>query len=76
MAETELQIAAREASDQKQAVLRQQAVVLGLKREGGARLEKATELLELMQGRVAYQGSAFGATGFQRMKNCGELQGL
>jgi hypothetical protein len=49
MAETELQIAAREASDQKQAVLRQQAVVLGLKREGGARLEKATELLESMQ---------------------------
>lgn len=49
MAETELQIAAREASDQKLAVLRQQAVVLGLKREGGSKLERATELLESMQ---------------------------
>jgi hypothetical protein len=49
MAETELQIAAREASDQKQAVLRQQAVVLGLKGEGGPKLERATELLESMQ---------------------------
>jgi hypothetical protein len=49
MAETELQIAAREASDQKQAVLRQQSVVLGLKGEGGERLAKATELLESMQ---------------------------
>jgi hypothetical protein len=49
MAETELQIAAREASDQKQAVLRQQAVVLGLKSEGGPKLEEATELLESMR---------------------------
>src|SRR5438128_1337826 len=44
--DTELQIAARQASDQKQAVLRQQSVVLGLKKEGGPRLDKATELLE------------------------------
>jgi len=49
MADTELQIAAREASDQKQAVLRQQTVVLGLKGEGGEKLAKATELLESMQ---------------------------
>ena len=49
MAETELQIAAREASDQKQAVLRQQTVVLGLKSEGGPELERATELLESMR---------------------------
>jgi hypothetical protein len=49
MAETELQIAAREASDQKQAVLRQQAVVLGLKSEGGPELERATELLDSMR---------------------------
>jgi len=49
MAETELQIAAREASDQKQAVLRQQTVVLGLKSEGGPELERATELLESLQ---------------------------
>jgi hypothetical protein len=49
MAETDLQIAAREASDQKQAVLRQQAVVLGLKSEGGPELERATELLESMR---------------------------
>jgi hypothetical protein len=49
MADTELQIAARQASDQKQAVLRQQAVVLGLKKEGGPKLDRATELLESMQ---------------------------
>jgi len=49
MADTALQIAARQASDQKQAVLRQQAVVLGLKKEGGPRLDEATELLESMQ---------------------------
>jgi hypothetical protein len=49
MAETELQIAARQASDQKQAVLRQQSVVLGLKKEGGPRLDQATELLESMR---------------------------
>jgi hypothetical protein len=49
MAETALQIAARQASDQKQAVLRQRAVVLGLKKEGGPRLDQATELLETMQ---------------------------
>jgi hypothetical protein len=49
MAMTEIQIAARDASDQKQAVLRQQAVVLGLKKEGGPRLERATALLESMR---------------------------
>ena len=49
MGGTELQIAAREASDQKQAVLRQQAVVLGLKREGGPKLERANELLQSMR---------------------------
>jgi hypothetical protein len=49
MADTKLQIAARQASDQKQAVLRQQSVVLGLKKEGGPKLDKATELLESMQ---------------------------
>jgi len=47
--ETELQMATREASDQKQAVLRQQAVVLGLKNEGGPKLERATELLESLR---------------------------
>jgi hypothetical protein len=49
MAETELQIATKEASDQKQAVLRQEAVVLGLKSEGGPELERATELLDSLR---------------------------
>jgi hypothetical protein len=49
MAETELQIATKEASDQKQAVLRQEAVVLGLRSEGGPELEKATELLDSLR---------------------------
>ena len=49
VADTELQVASRAASDQKQAVLRQQSIVLGLKREGGLKLERATELLESMR---------------------------
>jgi len=49
MGETELQMATRQASDQKQAVLRQQAVVLGLKNEGGPKPERATELLESLR---------------------------
>ena len=49
MAETEIQIATKEASDQKQAVLRQEAVVLGLKSEGGPELERATELLDSLR---------------------------
>jgi hypothetical protein len=49
MADTELQIATQPASDQKQAVLRQQTVVLGLQRAGGPKLERAAELLESMR---------------------------
>ena len=49
MADTELQIAAREVSNEKHAVLRQQALVLGLKGQGGPMLERATELLESMR---------------------------
>ncbi|MFL6796136.1 MAG: hypothetical protein ACJ8F3_01845 [Xanthobacteraceae bacterium] len=49
MSDTLLQIAAREASEQKQAVLRQQTLVLDLKREGGPRWENATELLKAMR---------------------------
>jgi hypothetical protein len=42
-------MAVQETSDQKQAVLRQQAVVLGLKSEGGPKWERATELLASMR---------------------------
>jgi hypothetical protein len=49
VADTELQIASREASDQKQAVLRQQTIVLSLKREGGPKLEQAAALLESLR---------------------------
>jgi len=52
MANTELQIAAQDASDQKQTVLKQQSVVLSLKGEGGPRLERAAELLESMRNEL------------------------
>jgi hypothetical protein len=49
MSETELQIAKQKVSEQRQRVLRQQGVVLGLKREGGQRLEDAEGLLNSMR---------------------------
>ena len=49
MSETDLQIAKQKVSEQRQRVLRQQGVVLGLKREGGQRLEEAEGLLNSMR---------------------------
>jgi len=46
MGDTDLQLAKQKVSEQKQRVLRQQAVVLHLKGEGGKRLEVAVELWE------------------------------
>jgi hypothetical protein len=64
MGETELQTATREASDQKQAVLRQQAVVLGLKNEGGPKLESATELLESLRQELLVKESRLARLAF------------
>lgn len=41
MAETELQIEKQRVSELRQHVLKQHAIVLGLKRQGGQRLEDA-----------------------------------
>jgi hypothetical protein len=49
MSETELQLAKQRASEQKLRVLRQQTVVLGLRREGGRPLEEAVALWEAMK---------------------------
>jgi hypothetical protein len=49
MGDTDLQLAKQRVSEQKQRVLRQQAVVLHLKGEGGRRLEVAVELWESMK---------------------------
>jgi hypothetical protein len=49
MSDTELQIARQQTSEQKLRVLKQQAVVLGLRREGGRRLEEAAALLDSMK---------------------------
>jgi hypothetical protein len=49
MADTELQIAREKVSQQKRRVLQQHTLVLGLKRDGGPKLEAATALLELMR---------------------------
>jgi hypothetical protein len=48
MSDTELQIARQQTSEQKLRVLRQQSVVLGLRREGGQQLEEAVALLDSM----------------------------
>jgi hypothetical protein len=57
MSETDLQIAAWQVSGQKQRVLRQHAVVLSLRRQGGETLESATALLDLMKGELTVMES-------------------
>ena len=49
MSDTELQIARQQTSEQKLRVLKQQTVVLGLRREGGRQLEEAAALLDSMK---------------------------
>jgi ribosomal protein S4 len=57
MPETELQIAKQQTSEQKLRVLKQQAVVLSLKGEGGKRLEEATELWDAMKHELSVMES-------------------
>ena len=49
MPDTELEIAKRKVSELRVSILKQQTVVLGLRREGGEKLEKATALLNSMK---------------------------
>jgi hypothetical protein len=49
MSNTELQIAGQQTSGQKLRVLKQQSVVLSLRREGGQQLEEAVALLDSMK---------------------------
>jgi hypothetical protein len=49
MSDTELQIARQQTSEQKLRVLKQQSVVLRLRREGGRQLEEAVALLDSMK---------------------------
>jgi hypothetical protein len=53
MADTELQILRQRVSEQKMRVLKQHTVVLGMKREGGAKLEAEVNLLEAMRDELA-----------------------
>ena len=48
MSETELELAKRQVSDLRVRLLKQQTIVLGLRREGGVRLDAATALLNSM----------------------------
>ena len=48
MSNTELEIAKRQVSELRIRLLRQQTIVLGLRREGGKKLEEATALLNSM----------------------------
>jgi hypothetical protein len=49
MSDTELQIARQQTSEQKLRVLKQQTVVLGLRREGGRQLDEAAALLDSLK---------------------------
>ena len=49
MSDTELQIARQQTSEQKLRVLKQQSVVLSLRREGGQQLDEAVALLDSMK---------------------------
>ena len=48
MPNTELEIAKHQVSELRVRLLQQQSIVLGLRREGGEKLEKATALLNSM----------------------------
>jgi hypothetical protein len=48
MSDTELEIAKRQVSELRVRLLRQQSIVLGLRREGGKKLEEETVLLNSM----------------------------
>jgi hypothetical protein len=49
MSDTKLEIAKRQVSELRIRLLRQQTIVLGLRREGGKKLEEATALLNSMR---------------------------
>jgi hypothetical protein len=49
MSDTELQTARQQVSEQKLRVLKQQSVVLSLRKEGGQQLEEAIALLDSMK---------------------------
>ena len=48
MSDTESKIAKRQVSELRVRLLQQQSIVLGLRREGGEKLEEATALLNSM----------------------------
>jgi hypothetical protein len=48
VSDTQLEIAKRQVSQLRVRLLRQQTIVLGLRREGGKKLEEATALLNSM----------------------------
>jgi hypothetical protein len=49
MSDTDLQLAKQRVSEMKQRILKQHAIVLGLRREGGIRLENAVTLWESLK---------------------------
>ena len=49
MPNTELEIAKRQVSELRVRLLQQQTITMGLRREGGKKLEEATALLNLMR---------------------------
>jgi hypothetical protein len=52
MSDTELEIAKRKVSELRVSILKQQTLVLGLRREGGEKLEEAVALLDSMKDKL------------------------
>ena len=52
MPDTELEIAKRQISELRKCILMQQTLVLGLRREGGEKLEEATALWNSMRDKL------------------------
>jgi len=57
MSDTELQIVRQQTSEQKLRVLKQQSVVLSLRRQGGQQLEEAVALLDSMKDELTVMES-------------------
>jgi hypothetical protein len=55
--DTELQVARQHTSEQKLRVLKQQSVVLSLRRQGGQQLEEAVALLDSMKDELTVMES-------------------
>jgi hypothetical protein len=75
MSDTELQIARQQMSEEKLRVLKQQTVVVGLRREGGRQLEEAVTLLDSMKDELTVMESHLDRLIFDAYNICEKNKG-